>query len=175
MDMEKGSSTQIIVALIGVIGMLGGALFANWDKVFPHKQANVITSISQDAQKKEVVKGSAPLTQSIIAKTEPTVTKEIVEPSFFSGQFTGFSTEGFERNFAQASLSRNGKQVNGSFKINDNIGRINGMVNGNTLHYSWNNAGYSGHGVLVQIGRQITGTWGYGSANSGAGQTQMQQ
>ena len=27
--------TQIIIAVIGLAGVLGGALFANWDKVFP--------------------------------------------------------------------------------------------------------------------------------------------
>ena len=175
MNMEKGSSTQIIIALIGSVGVLGGALLANWDKVFPHSKTNTMPPISQDAPKKEAVKVSTPLTETTVTKTEPTVAKRIVTPTLFSGQFTGFSTEGFEQNFAQASLNRNGNQVNGKFIINDNVGRINGTITGNRLHYSWNNAGYSGQGVLVQIGRQITGTWGYGNANSGAGQTQMQQ
>ena len=34
-DKESGSKTQIIIAIIGLIGVLCGALFANWDKVFP--------------------------------------------------------------------------------------------------------------------------------------------
>jgi hypothetical protein len=34
---KKGGShrTEIIVALIGLAGVLGGAIFANWDKLFP--------------------------------------------------------------------------------------------------------------------------------------------
>lgn len=38
--MEKLSTaqkTQIIIAIIGLIGILGGALFANWDKIFASK------------------------------------------------------------------------------------------------------------------------------------------
>lgn len=37
-DRESGSggSTQIIVATIGVVGVIGAALFANWDKIFRH-------------------------------------------------------------------------------------------------------------------------------------------
>ena len=31
----NGSKTQIILAVLSLIGVLGGALFANWDKLFP--------------------------------------------------------------------------------------------------------------------------------------------
>jgi len=31
----RGANVQIVVAIIGVIGVLGGALLANWDKIFP--------------------------------------------------------------------------------------------------------------------------------------------
>lgn len=31
--------TQIIIAIIGVVGVLGGAIFANWDKIFPLNSA----------------------------------------------------------------------------------------------------------------------------------------
>jgi hypothetical protein len=33
------NKTRIIVAVLGLIGVLGGALFANWDKVFPQNQS----------------------------------------------------------------------------------------------------------------------------------------
>jgi len=33
---DKGNpTTPILVAVLGLIGVLGGALIANWDKVFP--------------------------------------------------------------------------------------------------------------------------------------------
>jgi hypothetical protein len=36
MNDEKGThNTQIIIAIIGVVGILGGAVIANWDKIFP--------------------------------------------------------------------------------------------------------------------------------------------
>jgi len=34
----NGSKTQIIVAALTLIGVLGGALLANWDKLFPQNQ-----------------------------------------------------------------------------------------------------------------------------------------
>jgi hypothetical protein len=37
-DGKKISRTQIIVAIIGLIGALGGALIANWDKVYPPRE-----------------------------------------------------------------------------------------------------------------------------------------
>jgi len=35
----SGSKTQIIVAVIALIGVIGGALITNWDKLYPHNQA----------------------------------------------------------------------------------------------------------------------------------------
>ncbi|MCP4681859.1 MAG: hypothetical protein GY864_05980 [Desulfobacterales bacterium] len=36
--MSKGKHrTEIIIAIVGLIGVLGGALFTNWDKIFPKK------------------------------------------------------------------------------------------------------------------------------------------
>jgi hypothetical protein len=40
MGMElTNSKTQIIIAIIGLVGVLGGALFANWEKVFPRERS----------------------------------------------------------------------------------------------------------------------------------------
>jgi hypothetical protein len=41
---EGGSNTQIIIAIIGLIGVLGGALLANWDKIFSPKITPVLSS-----------------------------------------------------------------------------------------------------------------------------------
>jgi len=35
--MSSENTTKIVVATVGLIGVLGGALFANWDKVFPQQ------------------------------------------------------------------------------------------------------------------------------------------
>jgi hypothetical protein len=34
---KQTSRTQIIVAIIGLLGVLGGAMIANWDKIFSPK------------------------------------------------------------------------------------------------------------------------------------------
>jgi hypothetical protein len=36
---SQNSRTQVIVALVGLIGTVSVGLFANWDKVFPDKKA----------------------------------------------------------------------------------------------------------------------------------------
>ena len=53
-DRESGSggTTQIIVATIGVVGVIGAALFANWDKIFrpqPSTPASAVVASPTDA------------------------------------------------------------------------------------------------------------------------------
>ncbi len=43
--MQAESKTQIMVAVIGLSGVLGGALFANWDKVFKSLPAQAQSSL----------------------------------------------------------------------------------------------------------------------------------
>ena len=49
-DEKRRDKTPITVAIIGVVGILGGAVFANWDKIFPpptpsqHPEASVAVS-----------------------------------------------------------------------------------------------------------------------------------
>jgi hypothetical protein len=50
--MSSENSTKIVIAIIGLIGIIGGALFANWDKIFPpqlsiEENHNGITPISK--------------------------------------------------------------------------------------------------------------------------------
>lgn len=48
--MEKDRAahkTQIIIAIIGVVGVLGGALFANWDKIFVPNPDQPVTQESE--------------------------------------------------------------------------------------------------------------------------------
>jgi hypothetical protein len=45
MENEKsGSKTQIIIAIIGLIGVLGTAIFTNWDRIFPDKTPQPVAS-----------------------------------------------------------------------------------------------------------------------------------
>ncbi|MDJ0731636.1 MAG: hypothetical protein QNJ33_16765 [Crocosphaera sp.] len=38
-DKNSGNQTQIIVALIGLVGVVSPALLSNWDKIFPVSDA----------------------------------------------------------------------------------------------------------------------------------------
>ena len=59
---DKGGSTaiiQITVAIIGVVGVLGTALFANWDKIFPPKAPSpsaLVTADSKAARKEAAIR-----------------------------------------------------------------------------------------------------------------------
>jgi len=47
----NGSKTQIIVAVIALTGVIGGALIANWDKLFPRNRPPAPTPIPQVEEK----------------------------------------------------------------------------------------------------------------------------
>jgi len=47
----NGHKTQIIVALIALIGVLGGALITNWDKFFPPTPGQVLRQNQEPRQK----------------------------------------------------------------------------------------------------------------------------
>ncbi|NEO63767.1 MAG: hypothetical protein F6J98_26400 [Moorea sp. SIO4G2] len=51
---DKSHRTEIIVAVIGLVGVLGAALFANWDKLFP----KVITNFKEFGPEKVSCNGS---------------------------------------------------------------------------------------------------------------------
>ena len=51
----NGTKTQIIVAALTLIGVLGGALLANWDKLFPYQynysQGRCSGTVSSDGRR----------------------------------------------------------------------------------------------------------------------------
>ncbi len=48
MSENKNYYTQIIIAIIGVAGVLGGALFANWEKIFPKNNGTITVEHTQE-------------------------------------------------------------------------------------------------------------------------------
>ena len=50
MGKTSGSKTQIIIATIGLVGVIATALFANWDKMFPPPQTNVVEKRGTEEQ-----------------------------------------------------------------------------------------------------------------------------
>ena len=68
--MQAENKTQILVAVIGLLGVLGGALFGNWDKIFKSSPAQVQSSSPT----------ASPL-PSIPSVAPPTVVTPVATPS----------------------------------------------------------------------------------------------
>jgi hypothetical protein len=68
--MQGENKTQILVAVIGLLGVLGGAVFGNWDKIFKSSPAQVQSSSPTAA--------SLPSTPLVAT---PTVVTPVITPS----------------------------------------------------------------------------------------------
>lgn len=54
-DDRTGANSQIIVAIIGVVGVLGAALFANWSSIFPPQQTSSVASQKSEINSPKVI------------------------------------------------------------------------------------------------------------------------
>ncbi|RDH82152.1 MAG: hypothetical protein DIZ78_17200 [endosymbiont of Escarpia spicata] len=179
---NKGGNTQIIVALIGLAGILGGGVIANWDKIFPPAQQSrtmVVEPIKPQVSQPKVE--PQPVAQptrndpvTYLAKI-PRKPDPPPVPKLFHGSYTGIMTEGSESISIQFTLQHTGNRVTGSYSGGAENGKLQGTVNGNILTYNWQAGEYSGRGITVAEGDRIVGTWGYGDAISGAGETIAQK
>jgi hypothetical protein len=65
----RSHNTQIIIALISLMGVLGAALFANWDKIFPLQQTgntvheNVHSQEFEDKERERRLEEERPVSQ----------------------------------------------------------------------------------------------------------------
>ncbi len=174
---NKGGHTQIIVALIGLAGILGGGVIANWDKIFPPAQQSqtvVIEPLEPQVSQPKVE--PQPVVQP--EKPDPVIlytAKIAPKPRLFHGSYVGIMTEGVESIDVQFTLKRTGNRVIGSYSGGAENGKLQGTVNGNILTYNWQAGEYTGRGITVAEGNRIVGTWGYGDAISGAGETIAQK
>ncbi|RLJ19593.1 hypothetical protein DJ031_08065 [bacterium endosymbiont of Escarpia laminata] len=177
---NKGGKTQIIVALIGLAGILGGGVIANWDKIFPPAQQSqtvVVEPLKPQVSQPKV--DPQPVVQP--EKTAPVVYRAAKTPApppvpkLFHGSYTGIMTEGSESISVQFTLQQTGNRVTGSYSGGADNGKLQGIVKNNILTYDWQAGMYAGRGITVANGDQIIGTWGYGSATEGAGETIAQK
>ena len=60
--MAGSKNTQITVAVISLLGILGTAIFANWDKIFPPDESKP-SSTSQSDEQNEAAFNTAPTEQ----------------------------------------------------------------------------------------------------------------
>jgi len=169
---NKSYKTQIMVALIGVVGVLGTGLLANWDKVFSPTPANV-TAPAVSAGNPTAAINTPPAVTPPVNQAGSTASPVVqnARPQPFKGTYIGVSTEGVTQTQIQMRLQRQGNTVRGIY-IQDGIqGTTQGTVNGNTLRYRWSLGGYSGRGVCTVQGNRATGTWGYGMSADNGGTT----
>ncbi|RLJ19916.1 hypothetical protein DJ030_07765 [bacterium endosymbiont of Escarpia laminata] len=179
---NKGGNTQIIVALIGLAGILGGGFIANWDKIFPPAQQSrtmVVEPLKPQVSQPKV--DPQPVAQptrndpvTYFAKT-PRKPDPPPVPKLFHGSYTGIMSEGLESIDVLFTLKRTGNRVTGSYSAGNENGKLQGTVNGTILTYNWQAGEYTGRGITVAEDDRIVGTWGYGDAISGAGETSAQK
>ncbi len=74
----------------------------------------------------------------------------------------------YTSNWGSAVLHQNHDRVTGEYAYHH--GRIDGVLDGNVLHYAWHENDGDGHGVFV-IGTdsELVGTWGIGDDDTRGG------
>ncbi|MCC0028797.1 MAG: M48 family metalloprotease [Brucellaceae bacterium] len=91
----------------------------------------------------------------------------------FAGRMKGTVTVDSEDWDIDAELSRTGDRVTGRSSYGVGISRLEGFVDGNTLHYRWQLGEDTGRGVLTRIGESYVGTWGEGESEADGGTLQL--
>jgi Zn-dependent protease with chaperone function len=89
----------------------------------------------------------------------------------FHGVFDGELHDGTAGLPSRVALVRQGDRVTGQYSFGTGQGEISGVVENDTLIYSWRTATDRGRGVLRSIrnGSGVEGTWGYGERDAGGG------
>ena len=162
--------TQITIALIGLVGVLGGALIANWDRIFPSENG------IPPADSGTITEFSTPAAISTQADAPPTnlpnpTASVAVQQHPMSGIYVGISTEGAMQTPMEMTFERRGQVVTGTYIQGGTPGTVRGTMQGDTFYYQWNLGQYSGKGVSIVQGNQFTGTWGYGNSTNNGGTT----
>jgi hypothetical protein len=89
----------------------------------------------------------------------------------FHGVFDGEMHDGTAALATRAALVRQGDRVTGQYSFGAGQGEIAGVVEGDTLTFTWRTATDRGRGVLrsTRDGSRVEGTWGYGDRDAGGG------
>jgi hypothetical protein len=179
---EKSYRVQIIIALIGLAGVLGAALITNWDKIFPPGQEAppAVSDLQPAAPAERTAPQSLPADKPMKQappSVSPAVPTPLPEqpvpkrPKFFHGTYVGTSTEGIEEFYWKVSFVREGNNVTGSYTHGAFRGTFRGNVEGDTLYYQWQSEGYFGKGISIAKGDMVTGTWGNNDSYNNSGTT----
>ena len=89
----------------------------------------------------------------------------------FHGMFDGEIHDGKAGLPSRLALVRQGDRVTGQYSFGVGQGEISGVVDGETLAFTWRTQTDRGRGVLrsTRDGSRVEGTWGYGDRDTGGG------
>ena len=148
---RRWGAIQITVAVIGLIGALGGAVISNWQFFFPPRPVADVEQCDKSLRAAQ-------------AKGE------------YSGVYQGMVRDGSGvETVVQIKLVRNGNTAQGSYFRDGACGTVYGDVVDGTLNFTWRWAGGSGHGTATQQGTKLTAKSGYGDAIKGASELDLYQ
>jgi Peptidase U49 len=90
----------------------------------------------------------------------------------FDGAYDGEFDAGSSSIAIRTLLHRQGDRVSGQYSYGGSQGQLSGVVEGDTLLFSWQEGSTTGRGRLVAEpdGAAFNGTWGYGDDEAGGGQ-----
>jgi hypothetical protein len=110
---QKSHRTQIIIALISLVAALGGALLANWDKVFPHSNERVADP-APPTPNRPLKDGTVSLASQEDTEVNPPAKGGAVQHSLRS-EPTILSDEGMFAMLRANGFSMPGQQITGRF------------------------------------------------------------
>ncbi|MDA0339538.1 MAG: hypothetical protein O2910_06830 [Proteobacteria bacterium] len=88
MSEGSGSKIQITVAIIGVVGVLGTAIFANWDKIFPPVQIVAVNPPAATPNPVDDPSSGSPVEQAPATINELRREAEIIAAQYFEAMQT---------------------------------------------------------------------------------------
>jgi hypothetical protein len=91
----------------------------------------------------------------------------------FSGRLTGTITINNVEFDLDAEMTRSGSRVAGRYSYGAGISKMEGIVEGDTLHYRWRLGQDAGKGVLRHAGGSYEGSWGNGEDSNGGGMIRL--
>ena len=150
-DQSNGGLTQIIVAVIGVVGVVAAALFANWDKIFPDdrtvpKEAGAVVEPRPAEARPPVVVNDVPAQSGkgdAVSPTKPSADPQTsTAPVAALPDLAGDWHDGDGYTYA---VSQHGGAIDYIQRQNGaNVGTGTGTLIGHTMHYTWEGGGNKG-------------------------------
>ena len=102
-------------------------------------------------------------------------TGPIASDQAFSGRFKGSVMINNVEFDMGAEMTRTGNHMTGRSSAGIGFSKMEGIIEGDTLHYRWYLGQDAGKGVLRWNGQTYAGSWGNGESNRGGGKIKLQR